>query len=191
MGELIQQAMAGASETPLNGELSPHRRLEWLTMPLDDVKDLRRVLDCTINDVVLATVTEAMRRYLFRRRVDHRQIDFRVVAPVSTRRPEHDQRQGNHVSSWVVPLPLDREDPVSQIDAVRQQTQALKRSEASLGLETMMELAEWVPAPLLASGLGAFQATSAANMVVTNVPGPQFPLYTVGARMHAMYPIVP
>jgi diacylglycerol O-acyltransferase len=140
---------------------------------------------------VLATVTEAVRRYLFRRRVDHRQIDFRVAAPVSTRRPEHDRRQGNHVSTWVVPLPLDRDDPLDQLEAICEQTRELKRSEASLALETMMELAEWIPGPLLATGLGAIQTARPVNMIVTNVPGPQFPLYMVGAKLQALYPIVP
>jgi diacylglycerol O-acyltransferase len=189
--DMLQYSMSKASATPLNGELGPHRRIEWLTMPLDDVRDLRRVFDCTINDVVLATVTEAVRRYLFRRRVDHRQIDFRVAAPVSTRRPEHDRRQGNHVSTWVVPLPLDRDDPLDQLEAICEQTRELKRSEASLALETMMELAEWIPGPLLATGLGAIQTARPVNMIVTNVPGPQFPLYMVGAKLQALYPIVP
>ncbi len=191
MGELIRHALRRASATPLNGELGPHRRIEWLTMPLDDVKELGRVLDASINDVVLTTVTEAIRRYLFRRRVDHRKIDFRVAAPVSVRRPEHDQRQGNHVSTWIVRLPLSREDPVEQLDAIREQTREFKRSDASGAMETLMEFAEWLPAPLLANGLGAIQTTGAVNMVVTNVPGPQFPLYMVGAKLHAMYPIVP
>jgi diacylglycerol O-acyltransferase len=188
---MLTQSLGSASATPLNGELSPHRRLEWLTMPLDDVKELRRALDCTVNDVVLATVTEAVRRYLFRRRVDHQEIDFRVSAPVSMRRPEHDRRQGNHVSSWVVRLPLDREDPLEQLSAIRELTSELKRSEASLAVDTLMEVAEWVPGPILARGLGAVSSAGPVNMVVTNVPGPQFPLYMVGAKLLGLYPIVP
>jgi WS/DGAT/MGAT family acyltransferase len=176
VAQMASYAISAASSTPLNGELGPHRRLEWLTMPLEDVKDLRRVLGCTINDVVLATVTEAVRRYLFRRRVDHRKIDFRVSAPVSMRRPEHDRRQGNHVSSWVVPLPLDLDDPLEQLESIGRTTAELKDSDASLAVDTIMEVAEWIPGPVLA---------------VTNVPGPQFPLYLAGAKLLAMYPIVP
>jgi len=189
--EMLQQSMVPASATPLNGELGTHRRFEWLAMPLEDVKDLRRTLDCTINDVVLATVTEAVRRYLFRRRVDHQHIDFRVAAPVSTRRADHDHRHGNHVSSWVLPLPLELDDPLEQVAAICEHTRELKQSDASLALETLMEWAEWVPAPLLATGLGSIQNARPVNMVVTNVPGPQFPLYTSGAKLEAMYPIVP
>ena len=188
---MMKYFITNVSATPLNGELGPHRRIEWLTMPLDDVKELGRVLDCTINDVVLTTVTEAVRRYLFRRRVDPRHLDFRIAAPVSTRRPEDEKRHGNHVSSWVVPLPIDCEDPLEQLKFIRQQTGELKRSEASLAMDMVMKFAEFIPAPLLATGLGALQSTGAVNMIVTNVPGPQFPLYMVGAKLHAMYPIVP
>jgi len=178
-----------ASKTPINGNLSPHRRLEWLTMPLDEVRDLRRELDCTINDIVLATVTGAMRRYLFRRRVDHRNIDFRVAAPVSMRRPDHDRRQGNHVSTWVVPLPLELDDPLEQVAAVAERTENLKRSEASLAVDSLMQVAEWMPHQLIERSIRL--ASGPANMIVTNVPGPQFPLFMQGARMFAMYPIVP
>ena len=191
MRHLFKYATSNASETPLNGELGPHRRVEWLTMPLEDVKDLRRVLDCTVNDVVLATVTEAVRRYLFRRRIDHRQIDFRIAAPVSMRRPEHDRRQGNHVSSWVVPLPLALEGPLDQLAAIREETLALKESDAALALDSLMQVAEWLPGPLLARGLRAIGGSGPVNMIVTNVPGPQFPLYFAGAKLLALYPIVP
>jgi len=189
LAQMLRFAVAPASDTPINGELGPHRRLEWLTMPLDDVKEMRRVFGCTINDVVLATVCGAMRRYLFRRRVDSRQIDFRVAAPVSTRRDDHDRRQGNHVSSWVVPLPLGCDDPIDQLQAIQKQTTELKDSGASLAVDTIMELAEWLPAPLLS--MGARLASGPANAIVTNVPGPQFPLYSVGARLLGLYPLVP
>jgi len=145
MADMAGYALRPASETPLNGELSPHRRLEWLTMPLDDVRELRRVLGCTINDVVLATVCGAMRRFLFRRRVDGSRLDFRVAAPVSTRREGHERRQGNHVSSWVVPLPLGEEDPLEQLITLRARTEALKRNESALALETLMHAFEYLP----------------------------------------------
>ncbi len=194
MGALMQMfetSLQPASPTPINGELGPHRRLEWLTMSLDDVKELGDVLGCTINDVVLTTVTRAIRRYLFRRRVNYRSIDFRVSAPVSTRRPEHDRRQGNHVSTWVVPLPLELEDPIEQVEAISTLTANLKETDASLGVETIMDVAEWIPGPILSRALESVSGSGPVNMIVTNVPGPQFPLYLAGAKLLAMYPIVP
>jgi diacylglycerol O-acyltransferase len=191
LAKMAETTLRRASPTPLNGPLGPHRRLDWLTLPLDDVKELGQVLGCTINDVVLATVTGAIRRYLFRRRVDHRTVDFRVSTPVSTRKPEHDRRQGNHVSSWVVPLPLDFEDPIAQIDEISRLTEDLKATDASLAVDTIMSMAEWIPGPVLARALGSIGGSGPVNMIVTNVPGPQFPLYLAGAKLLAMYPIVP
>ncbi len=189
VAELLGFGLQPASETPINGDLSPHRRLEWLTMPFQDVLELRGVLGCKVNDVVLATVSGAMRRYLFRRRIDAGSLDFRVATPVSTRRDEHERRQGNHVSSWIVRLPLGRAEPLEQLAGIRSRTEALKQSGAALGLETIMDLAEWLPPPAIARGVAL--ARGPANMMVTNVPGPQFPLYEVGARLLGMYPVVP
>ena len=187
--QMAEYALRPASETPINGELGPHRRLDWLTMPFSDVAEVSRSLGCTVNDVVLTTVTGAVRRYLFRRRVDHREIDFRVAAPVSTREAKHDRRQGNHVSTWIVPLPLRLDDPLEQLAAIRETTAQLKRSRAALAVDTLMQLAEWLPAPLLERSVGIAQGP--ANMIVTNIPGPQFPLYAVGSRLLGMYPLVP
>jgi WS/DGAT/MGAT family acyltransferase len=187
--EMLGYVLRPASETPINGALGQHRRLEWLTMPLEDVHELRGVFGCSVNDVVLATVTEAMRRYLFRRRVDQRRIDFRIAAPVSVRRKEHDRRQGNHVSTWIVPLPIHLEDASEQLREIRATTAARKASEAALAIDTLMEAAEWLPAALVSRSTRLAQGP--ANMIVTNVPGPQFPLYSVGARLLGMYPLVP
>ncbi len=89
----------------------------------------------------------------------------------------------------MVRLPLGEADPLARVAAIREQTEQLKRSEASLAVDTLMEIAEWLPASFLS--LGAELAGAPANMIVTNVPGPQFPLYMVGARLLGMYPLVP
>jgi len=189
LGDLASWTWKPASQTPINGTLSPYRRFDWLTMPLEDVRELRHVLGCTINDILLACVTGALRRYFFRRRVDPGTLDFRVSAPVNVRREEHAARQGNHVSSWIVQLPLGETDPLKQLAAIGERTEALKRSQASLGVETLMSIAEWLPSGVLSLGVGLAQTP--INMIVTNVPGPQFPLYSVGARLLGMYPLVP
>ena len=189
LGELAGLAFAPASESPINGELCPHRRVDWLTMPLDDVRELRAALRCTINDVVLATVTGALRRYFFRRRVDAAKLEFRVSIPVNTRTAEQAKEMGNHVSSWVLKLPLDRVDPLEQVDAIRSATAECKQSNSALAIDTVMKMAEFLPVALLKRGVHLVQGQ--VNTIVTNVPGPQFPLYTVGARLLGMYPIVP
>jgi WS/DGAT/MGAT family acyltransferase len=147
------------------------------------------VLECTLNDLALAIVAGALRRYLFRRRVDVAQLDFRVAAPVSTRTDADEQRHGNHVSTWILNLPLDEADPLAQLALVRERTAELKRTDAALGADTVMKLAEWLPTPLVERGVAL--ANGSTNTIVTNVPGPRFPLYVVGSRLLGMYPVVP
>jgi len=189
LGDLAGYAIRGASATPLNGRLGPHRYLDWLVMDLDEVKAVRRALGCTVNDVVLATVTGAVRRYMIRRRVDPTGLDFRVSAPVSVRRDDDRGTLGNKVSSWIIPLPIDRADPLAQLRELNQRTEELKRSQQALGVEMLMAAAEWAPAQLMS--LGARATSGPINMIVTNVPGPQMPLYSVGAELLEMYPQVP
>lgn len=187
--ELAGYAIRSASETPLNGKLGAHRYLDWMVLDLDEVKSVRRALDCTVNDVVLATVTGAVRRYMIRRRVDPAGLDFRVSAPVSVRRDDERGSLGNKVSSWIVPLPIDRADPIAQLRELNRRTEELKRSKQALGVEMLMAAAEWAPAQLMS--LGARATSGPINMIVTNVPGPQMPLYSVGAELLEMYPQVP
>jgi WS/DGAT/MGAT family acyltransferase len=142
-----------------------------------------------VNDVALAIISGALRRYLFRRRVDVAKLDFRVATPVSTRTDEHDRLHGNHVSTWILRLPLGEPDPLAQLALVRERTAELKRTNAALGADTVMKLAEWLPPALLERGVGI--ANGPTNTIVTNVPGPRFPLYAVGAPLLGLYPIVP
>jgi WS/DGAT/MGAT family acyltransferase len=189
LASLVPYAIRSASETPLNGRLGPHRRVDWLTMPLADVKAVRRALGCTVNDIVLTTVAGAVRDYLTRRRVNPDPLDFRVSAPVSVRRDADHGTLGNKVSSWIIQLPIGRADPIERLEAIYQVTQKLKKSEQALGVEMLMAAAEWAPSVLLSLGS---QATSGPiNMIVTNVPGPQVPLYMLGSKLLEMFPQVP
>lgn len=189
VSQLVGWAVRKASDTPLNGRLTPFRRFDWLVTPLARVKALRKAFDCTVNDVVLATVSGAVREYLIRRRVDPTAIDFRVSAPVSVRRDDEKGTFGNRVSSWIVRLPIERDDPREWVEAVSASTRELKHSQQALGVDLIMKAAEWAPAGLMA--LGAQASSGPINSIVTNVPGPQFPLYCLGARLLAMYPLVP
>lgn len=189
VGEMLGLALHRSSDTPLNGALGPHRRIDWLTLSLDDVKAVRRELGCTVNDVVLATVTGAVRHYLIRHGCDPRTIDFRVSAPVSMRRDPDKAQMGNHVSTWIVRLPIEKDDPLEWVRELHETTQGLKDTKQALGAEMMMQAAEYAPAALLA--LGARAAAGPINMIVTNVAGPQFPLYTLGAKLLELLPLVP
>ena len=153
------------------------------------MKGVRRTLGCTVNDVVLATVAGAVRDYLIRRGVDPAGIDFRVSAPVSVRREEDKGKLGNHVSSWIVRLPVDEADPIARLQRIREVTEELKESKQALGVEMMMKAAEFAPPTLMS--LGSRASSGPINMIVTNVPGPQFPLYVLGARLLETIPLVP
>jgi WS/DGAT/MGAT family acyltransferase len=177
------------SETPINGPVGPHRRFDWLTVPLADLKALRRAAGCSVNDIVLTIVTGAFREYLQFRRVRPGEVPFRVNAPVSMRRSGEKAQMGNRISSWIFELPVGEAEPLRQLEAIHATTQELKESQQALGVEMMMAIAEFTPALI---SLGARSATSGSmNTIVTNVPGPQFPLYVLGAEMTDIYAQVP
>lgn len=177
------------SETPVNGDNSPHRRLDWLTTPLADVKQLRKAAGCSVNDVILTVVSGAIRDYLIHRNADPARIEFRASAPVSVRRDEDQGQLGNRVSSWIIRLPIEQSDPLKRFEAVHEVTRELKDSRQSLGVEMLMQVAEWTPPVLLS--LGAQAASGPINTIVTNVPGPQIPLYMLGSKVVGMFPFVP
>jgi len=179
------------SVTPLNQRIGPHRRLDWLTMELADVKAVKRRLGGTLNDVVLATVAGALRRFLRRRGVKLAALDFRVMAPVSVRTDQEQETLGNRISGWTVPMPLDERDPLARLEHIRATTEHLKDSKQALGAAVLAQVGEWTPSTLLA--LGARLAVTALpfNLIVTNVPGPQQSLYMLGAKMTDNFGFIP
>jgi WS/DGAT/MGAT family acyltransferase len=189
--ETLGATLRSASTTPLNRPIGPHRRFDWMIMDLADVKAVRTAFGGSLNDVVLTVVTGAVRRFLERRGVRLRDLDFRVMAPVSVRSADESGALGNRVSAWVVPLPLAEDDPREQLAAIAERTAELKQSRSAVGAEILTQVADWTPSNLLA--LGARNATRLLpfNMVVTNVPGPQLPMYMAGATMTEVYPHVP
>ena len=187
--DLAGMAVTGASATPINGKLSPHRRFDWFALPFASVRALSKALDCTVNDVVLATVTEAVRRFLVARQVHPEEIIFRASTPVSVRREDQKGQLGNRVSTWILELPIGEPDRRRQLEILRDRTRELKRTRQALGVDMLMGAAELAPSGLLS--FGAQLASGPINTVVTNVPGPQFPLHMLGAKMLAMIPQVP
>lgn len=178
-----------ADETPVNGKVGPHRHIDWFSCRLDDLKAIRKGFGCSINDVVLTVVTGGIRRYFTARGVDVDEIDFKVSTPVSVRRKEHEGQMGNHVSSWIIRLPIDKADPKSQLEEINEITEELKETNQAIGVQMMNQIQAWTPSVLLS--LGAQAMSGPINMICTNVPGPQIPLYFHGARILAIYPMVP
>ena len=187
--ELAAEALHRSSPTPLNGQHGPHRSVDWLSMPLAELRAVKRALLCSVNDLVLAIVAGAVRSYLIRRRIDPSHVDFRVSTPVNMRTEAERGQLGNFVSSWIVPLPVDEGDVAARLEAICKCTFHLKESRAALGIDTLLELSQWLPEPVVA--LGARAAAGPVNMIVTNVPGPQLPLYQLGSRLLSIHPLVP
>jgi WS/DGAT/MGAT family acyltransferase len=183
--------MRSVSNTPLNRRIGPHRRLDWLTMDLGAVKAVKARLGGTVNDVVLATVAGALRRFLQRREMDVAQLDFRVMAPVSVRTEQEQGTLGNRIAAWMVPLPLGDADPVCRLAKIRKTTEHLKDSKQALSAAVLTQVGEWTPTTLLSLGGRLATRVLPFNLVVTNVPGPQVPLYMLGAKMVDTFGFLP
>jgi diacylglycerol O-acyltransferase len=191
----ITEAMGGSlrlpSETPFNRVIGPHRRFDWMTMDLADIKKLRKALGGSLNDIVLTIVTGAVRSFLRARHVDPDRLDFRVMAPVSVRSENERGALGNRVSAWIVPLPIGQADRRVQLERITERTTRLKESNSAVGAEVLTQAAEYTPSTLLALGARNMTRLLPFNLVVTNVPGPQAPMYMLGAEMLECYPHVP
>jgi len=190
IGRMVSSMGEELSKTPLNEPIGPHRRFDWRQTPLEDAKRVRRALGCTINDLLLATVTGGVRDFLIRRGEEVDELDFRIAAPVSIR-SESDRGMGNRVSQWFVRAPIGEPDVMKRIEAIRSATEELKESTQALDADLIMNIAEWTPTILLTLASRASSGAAPYNLMVTNVPGPQQPLYLLGARMTAMYSQVP
>ena len=194
VGQTLAAALTPAADTPFNRPIGPHRRFDWVGFDIAEVKRVKDRLGGTVNDVVLATVAGAVSRFLAQRGIPlrrQRQMDFRAFCPVSVRSAEERGALGNRVSSIVARLPIGERDPARRIEAVREVTADLKRSKQALGAEALTSVSEWTAPTLAALAARLAFANRLSNLVVTNVPGPQIPLYLLGARMLESYPMVP
>ena len=189
--ELIGSGLAPASMTPLNHPIGPHRRFDWMRTDLAAVKEVRSRLGGTVNDVVLATVAGAMRRFLAARGVVVDQLDFRAQVPVNIRAESQRGRLGNRVATLLARLPVHEADPRRRYAVVVETTKRLKDSSQVHGSELLEQLGDWTAKELLAAVVRSTSEELSFNMTVTNVPGPQFTAYLLGARMLAVYPVVP
>jgi WS/DGAT/MGAT family acyltransferase len=189
--DFVASGIVPASETPLNREIGPHRRFDYFAQDLASVKAVKDKLGGTLNDVVLATVAGGVRRFFKRRRVEVSRLDFRVTTPVSVRSGSEREALGNRVSAWIFALPLAQADPVKRLHAIRATTRRLKESNQALGADLLSAVTEWTGTTLLSIGTRLATVGRTHNLIVTNVPGPQVPLFLLGAPLHEAYPIGP
>ena len=191
LADTLGIGMRGAGDTPLNQPIGPHRRFDWVSMDLGAVRNVKNRLGGTVNDVVLATVAGAVREFLRYRRVNVDGLNYRVLAPVSMRSNDQKGTLGNQVSVWFVDLPIRERDPRRRLERIREITAELKKSKQALGASLLTRASEWTGSTLLSVGVQLLHRALPFNLVVTNVPGPQVPLYLLGAQLQACYPQVP
>jgi diacylglycerol O-acyltransferase len=173
-------------------DISPYRRFDWTSFALHDVKSVKNALGGTINDVVVATVTGAVRRFLVRRNENVDAIEgFRTLLPVNTRKLGG-LSVGNHVAMLLADLPVSEVDPIERLKKVVAITTTLKKeSNQTGGAELIEDIADRTTKRLVSELYRAAMALRSYNLVITNVPGPPLPLYLLGAPMKAIYPMVP
>ena len=194
VSETLGAGLFPASESPFNQPIGPHRRFEWTAIELADVKRVKNALGGTVNDVVLATVAGAVGSFLSGRGFSPEEIaelDFRALVPVSLRASSERGTLGNRIASWAASLPIAETDPRRRLQAVCAVTADLKQSRLAMGAEVLARVSEWTVSTLLSLAMRLAARARSFNLTVTNVPGPQIPLYLIGSRMLAAYPLGP
>lgn len=195
-GGLLSAARIAARPAPagpLNVPIGAQRRFAVARTPLADYKLVRSHVDGTVNDVVLATVTGALRGWLMARaRAVTPTTTVRALVPLSVRAGPASEL-GNRVSSYLVDLPVGEPDPLVRLTQLTYAMAAHKESGQSVGADALIALSGFAPPTLHALGARAANSFTRRlfNLVVSNVPGPQFPLFAGGARMREIFPIVP
>lgn len=194
---VLSRAPGAAPRTPFNHSVSG--RLAWThgSLPLDDVKAVKRYLDVTVNDVIMALCAGALRRWL----VYHAALPddpLMAMVPISVRTPEQSGTYGNRVSAMIVQIPTNLDDPVRRLQVTRDEMSIAKSEHAAIPAELLQDLTQFTPPAVLSMAARVAARARVAervgfpfNVTISNVPGPQFPLYAGGARLVGLWPLSP
>jgi diacylglycerol O-acyltransferase len=189
IGEIAWELLNPAPDVPLNPPIGPHRRYLWVHSHLDDFKVVKDAFGGTVNDVVLAVTAGALRSWLHDRGVRTAGLALRALVPVSMRSEEDRGMLGNRLAVFRAPLPVYAHDPVERLRIVREEMAKVKQSKQVMGAETLVALNDFAPPTMLAQASRLNFSTRLFNMIVTNVPGPQFPLYVLGRELETVVPV--
>ena len=189
VGEVVWAGLNPAPDVPLNVEIGPHRRVLWVRTSLAEFKAIKNALGGTVNDAVLTVVAGALGRWLRTRGVRTEGLELRALVPVSIRAEDEKGSLGNRIAAMRGPLPVYVEEPVERLQLVREAMGNLKQSKQALGAEVISGLQDFAPPTLLAQASRLNFSTRLFNLIVTNVPGPQFPLYLLGREMEEIVPV--
>jgi diacylglycerol O-acyltransferase len=189
---IIRDEASGAPQTTLNVPIGQTRAFATVRIPLSELRQIGHQLDGSVNDAVLAVCTAGLRSLLVARRDALPARGLRAMVPVNVRDQTGQLAVGNRVSALFVELPVAEEDPAERLRAIIANTRRLKRSGGAVGASTLIGVAEVFPPVLVRAALArtAF-STRLFNLTITNVPGPQVPLYAFGAKLEQVLPVVP
>jgi len=189
LAEVAWTALSPAPSTPLNVPIGPHRRTLWVRNDLADFKLVKNAFGATVNDVVLAVVTGALRSWLRAREVATQGLELRALVPVSIRARDEAGVMGNRLAAVRGALPVYVEDPVARLEEVKNGMDGLKESKQALGAEVLTSLQNVAPPAVLAQASRINFTTRLFNLLVTNIPGPQIPLYVLGRKLQDLFPV--
>jgi WS/DGAT/MGAT family acyltransferase len=185
------KAGLGAPQSAFNVDIGPYRRFATVRADLDELKRIKNAAGGTVNDVVLAVVAGALATFLRGRGYSTHDLELRAMVPISVRAADEHGALGNRVSSFMAPLPVGITDPVKRLEHVSKTMGDLKQSKQAVGATLLTELTDFAPPTIVGQAARLQSRQRFFNLVVTNVPGPQFPLYLRGRRLEAVFPMVP
>ena len=191
VGAMAWAGMNPAPPSPYNCSIGPHRRFTWVRTDLADIKAIKNSLGGTVNDVVLATVSGALGRHLHRRGETLSGRELKAMVPVSVRAEEDRGALGNQVAAMMAPLPVWCEEPAQRLEIVSESMAGLKDSGQAVGAQVLTQLSGFAPPTIMTQASRLMARQRMFNVVVTNVPGPQMPLYLMGHELRDLFPMVP
>jgi WS/DGAT/MGAT family acyltransferase len=189
VGEIVWATLNPAPPTPLNVEIGPHRRYRFVRHRLEDYKEVKNVLGSTVNDVVLTVVSGALAEWLRARGVRTEGLEMRALVPVSVRTETDRGSLGNRLTVMRGPLPVYVRDPLARLRFVKKAMDGLKESKQAVGAATLAAVNNLAPPTILAQASRLNFSTRLFNLIVTNIPGPQVPLYVLGHELEDLFPI--
>ncbi len=189
VGEIVWAGLNPAPPTPLNVPIGPHRRFVGVRSELRDFKLVKDTFGGSVNDVVLTAVSGSLRAFLQSRGVRTEGLELRALVPVSIRAEHEHGTLGNRIAAMRGPLPVYIEDPVARLRTVKAAMDHLKASKMAVGAEALAAVNNFAPPTILAQASRINFSTRLFNLIVTNVPGPQFPLYVRGREMQDVFPV--
>ena len=189
VGELVWAALNPAPETPLNVPIGPHRRFRVVRQQLADYKTVKNSFGGTVNDVLLTVVAGALGDWLRSRGIRTDGVEMRALVPVSVRTKDDHNKLGNRLTVMRGPLPVYIQDPVARLHVVSRAMDDLKRSKQAVGASTLVAVNDIAPPAVLAQASRLQFSTRLFNLLVTNVPGPQVPLYILGNKLQDLFPL--